>query len=139
MEQSKTVAEPKSRSKQPPAEESHQKESDPAMDAEGFVMVSTTEPEVQQGKQTQNPRESEIQSEQMQSPNQTSSGSRKTVHWSPESVSESPAADHGVAGSAPDGPNPYIAHDSAPESFSTSFKGKQLDIYSDFSSFIFFL
>ncbi|XP_039008272.1 GLABRA2 expression modulator-like [Hibiscus syriacus] len=124
MEQLKTVAEPKSNSKKPPAEESNQKESDPAMDTEGFVMVSTTEPEVKEGKQTQNPRESQIQSEEMQSPNQTSSGSRKSVQLSPELVSESPASDHGVARSAPNGPNPYIAHDPAPESFFTSFKEK---------------
>ncbi|KAK8566194.1 hypothetical protein V6N13_021268 [Hibiscus sabdariffa] len=125
MEQSKTVAEPKSSSKQPPAEESNQKASDPAMDAEGFVMVSTAEPEIEEEKQTQNPGESQIQTERVQSPNQTSSGSRKSVHWSPELVSESPVADHGVTRSAPKGSNPYIAaHDPAPESFSISFKEK---------------
>ncbi|KAK8693159.1 hypothetical protein V6N13_070753 [Hibiscus sabdariffa] len=135
MEQSKTVAE--SSSKQPPAEESNQKASDPAMDAEGFVIVSTAEPEIEE-KQTQNPGESQIQTERVQSPNQTSSGSRKSVHWSPELVSESPVADHGVTRSAPKGSNPYIAaHDPAPESISTSFKGKQLHIYSDFHYILF--
>ncbi|GMI67220.1 GL2-EXPRESSION MODULATOR [Hibiscus trionum] len=121
MEQSKTVAEPKSSSNQPPAEESNQKESDPAMDAEGFVMVSTAEPEIKEEKQDENPKESQIQSEQMQSPNQTSSGSRKSVHWSPDLVSEPPAADHGVTRPAPNGSNSYIApHDPAPDLVSES-------------------
>ncbi|MBA0589296.1 hypothetical protein Gorai_018052, partial [Gossypium raimondii] len=121
MEQWTTVAESKSSS---PAEEPNRKESDPEMDADEFVIVPTTEPEKEEEKEAQNPKENEVQSER--SPNQTSTGSRKSVRWSAELVSESPAADHSVTMSAVNGSNPYIAQSPAPESFSTSFKGKQL-------------
>ncbi|KAK6258820.1 hypothetical protein SCA6_013294 [Theobroma cacao] len=131
MEQSKTETEPKSSSTQSPAQEPNPKadlkDSDLAMDAEGFVIVPTTEPEKKEEKETQIPNESQIQSEQ--SPNRTSSGSRKSVHWSPELVSESPAADHSPSMSAPNGSNPYVAHAPAPASSSTSIKGKPLHIY----------
>ncbi|KAL1070975.1 hypothetical protein V6Z11_D11G059200 [Gossypium hirsutum] len=119
MEQWTTVAESKSSS---PAEEPNRKESDPEMDADEFVIVPTTEPEKEEEKEAQNPKENEIQSER--SPNQTSTGSRKSVRWSAELVSESPAADHSVTMSAVNGSNPYIAQSPAPESFSTSFKEK---------------
>ncbi|XWS29579.1 hypothetical protein CRYUN_Cryun24cG0041000 [Craigia yunnanensis] len=122
MEQSKTETEPKSSSTQSPPQEPNPKELDPPMDAEGFVMVPSTEPEKKEEKATQNPKESHILSEQ--SPNRTSSGSRKSVHWSPELVSESPAADHSTNMSAPNGSNPYVAYAPAPESSSTSFKEK---------------
>ncbi|XVF17328.1 hypothetical protein REPUB_Repub10bG0111300 [Reevesia pubescens] len=130
MEQSKTETEPKASSTQSPAQESNPKtdpkDSDPAMDAEGFVMVATSKPGKKEEKEieTQNPKESQIQSEQ--SLNRTPSGSRKSVHWSPELVSESPAADHSPSMSAPNGSNPYVAHAHAPapESSSTSLKEK---------------
>ncbi|EOX91980.1 FH interacting protein 1 isoform 2 [Theobroma cacao] len=126
MEQSKTETEPKSSSTQSPAQEPNPKadlkDSDLAMDAEGFVIVPTTEPEKKEEQETQIPNESQIQSEQ--SPNRTSSGSRKSVHWSPELVSESPAADHSASMSAPNGSNPYVAHAPAPASSSTSIKVK---------------
>ncbi|KAK6287592.1 hypothetical protein POUND7_013771 [Theobroma cacao] len=132
MEQSKTETEPKSSSTQSPAQEPNPKadlkDSDLAMDAEGFVIVPTTEPEKKEEKETQIPKESQIQSEQ--SPNRTSSGSRKSVHWSPELVSESPAADHSASMSAPNGSNPYVAHAPAPASSSTSIKEK-MDIMKD--------
>ncbi|EOX91979.1 FH interacting protein 1 isoform 1 [Theobroma cacao] len=132
MEQSKTETEPKSSSTQSPAQEPNPKadlkDSDLAMDAEGFVIVPTTEPEKKEEQETQIPNESQIQSEQ--SPNRTSSGSRKSVHWSPELVSESPAADHSASMSAPNGSNPYVAHAPAPASSSTSIKEK-MDIMKD--------
>ncbi|PPR81444.1 hypothetical protein GOBAR_AA39274 [Gossypium barbadense] len=119
MEQWTTVAESKSSS---PAEEQNRKESDPEMDADEFVIVPTTEPEKEEEKEAQNPKENEIQSER--SPNQTSTGSRKSVRWSAELVSESPAADHSVTMSAANGSNPYIVQSPTPESFSTSLKEK---------------
>ncbi|XP_022775008.1 GLABRA2 expression modulator-like [Durio zibethinus] len=128
MAQSKTETGPKSSSTQSPSQEPSPKESDPAMDADGFVMVPTAEPEKKEEKETQNPKEIQIQSEQ--SPSRTSSGSRKSVHWNPELVSESSAADHSATMSAPNGSNPYIAHAPAPESSSTSFKEK-MDIVRD--------
>ncbi|OMO56222.1 FH interacting protein 1 [Corchorus capsularis] len=109
MEKSKTETEPKSSSTQSAAQELNPKDSDPAMDAEGFVIVPTSEPEKKDEKEIQNPKESQIQSEQ--SPNRTSSGSRKSVHWSPELVSESPAVDHSATMSSPNGSNPYVAHE----------------------------
>ncbi|XVE86842.1 hypothetical protein DITRI_Ditri18aG0067600 [Diplodiscus trichospermus] len=128
MEQPKTETEPKSSSAQSQAQEQNPKESDPAMDAEGFVLVPTTETEKKEEKETQNPKESLIQSEQP--PNRTSSGSRKSVHWSPELISESPAADHSATMSAPNGSNPYVAHAPASESSSTSLKEK-MDVVRD--------
>ncbi|KAE8706950.1 putative GEM-like protein 3 [Hibiscus syriacus] len=77
MEQSKMETQPKSSSTHSPSRELNPRDSDPAMDAEGFVM--------------------------------SPSGSRKSVHWSPELISESPAVDHSVTMSAPYGSNPYVA------------------------------
>ncbi|XVF59081.1 hypothetical protein PTKIN_Ptkin07bG0246100 [Pterospermum kingtungense] len=133
MEQARTETEPKSSSTQSPAKEPYQeadpKNSDPAVDAEGFVMVPTTsEVEKDEKKETLNPKEIHIQSEQ--ATNQISPGSRKSVHWSPESVSESPPTHHSATMSSPDGSNPYVAHAPAPESSSTSFKDK-MDIVRD--------
>ncbi|XVF15272.1 hypothetical protein REPUB_Repub09cG0136800 [Reevesia pubescens] len=122
MEKSKTETEEKSSSMQSPGQEPSPKDSDPAMDAEGFVMVPTIEPEKKEEKESENPKESQIQSEQ--SPNRTLSGSKKSVRWSPELVSESPVADQTATMSAPSGSNPYIAHAPPPESSSTSFKEK---------------
>ncbi|XWS45000.1 hypothetical protein CRYUN_Cryun15aG0098200 [Craigia yunnanensis] len=126
MEQSKTETEPQSSSTKYPAQEPNlkadPKDSDPAMDAEGFVMVPTSEPEKKEEKETQNPKESQIQNEQ--SPNRSPSGSRKSVHWSPELISESPPADHSATMSAPNVSNPYVAHVPASESSSISFKEK---------------
>ncbi|XWS45001.1 hypothetical protein CRYUN_Cryun15aG0098200 [Craigia yunnanensis] len=131
MEQSKTETEPQSSSTKYPAQEPNlkadPKDSDPAMDAEGFVMVPTSEPEKKEEKETQNPKESQIQNEQ--SPNRSPSGSRKSVHWSPELISESPPADHSATMSAPNVSNPYVAHVPASESSSISFKGKAFPIY----------
>ncbi|XVF61539.1 hypothetical protein PTKIN_Ptkin08bG0137700 [Pterospermum kingtungense] len=132
MEKSKTETEPKSGSTQSPAQEPNPKESDPAMDAEEFVMVPTTEPETKEEKEkqkeTENPKESQIQSEQ--SPNRSTSGSRKSVHWSPELVSESPAANNSAPMSTLDGSNPYVARSPAPESSSASLKEK-MDVVKD--------
>lgn len=56
-----------------------------------------------------------------QSPTRSSSGSRKSVHWNPELVSESPAPDHkALSGS---NPNPYVAPAPA-ETSDASLKGK---------------
>ncbi|XVE83080.1 hypothetical protein DITRI_Ditri16bG0058300 [Diplodiscus trichospermus] len=98
------------------------------MDAEGFVVVPTSEPEKREEKDAQIPKESQKQTEQ--SPNNTPPWSRKSVHWSPELVSESPPADRSATMYAPDGSNPYVAHAAAPESSSISFKDK-MDIVRD--------
>ncbi|KAA3457364.1 GLABRA2 expression modulator-like [Gossypium australe] len=90
MEQAKTETQPNSSSA--PIREPNLKDSDPAMDAEGFVVVPTSEPQEKEEKENQNPKVSQIQSEQ--SPVQSPSGSRKSVHWSPELISESRAVDH---------------------------------------------
>ena len=131
MDKSKTETEPKSSPTKSPSQEPNlkadPKDSDHAMDAEDFVMVPTSEPEKKEEKETQNPKESQIQNDQ--SPNRTPFGSRKSVHWSPELISESPPADHSATMSAPNVSNPYVAHVPAPESSSTSFKGKALPIY----------
>ncbi|XP_017616352.1 GLABRA2 expression modulator [Gossypium arboreum] len=120
MEQTKTETQPNSSSA--PIREPNLKDSDPAMDAEGFVVVPTSEPQEKEEKETQNPKVSQIQSEQ--SPVQSPSGSRKSVHWSPELISESRAVDHSSTMSAPDGSNPYVTHAPPTESSSASFKEK---------------
>ncbi|XP_010555400.1 PREDICTED: GLABRA2 expression modulator-like [Tarenaya hassleriana] len=59
-----------------------------------------------------------------QAPTRSASGSRKSVHWSPELVSESPAPDHkGVSSSSSDGSNPYIAR-SPVDTSANSFKDR---------------
>nr|KJB17361.1 hypothetical protein B456_003G042500 [Gossypium raimondii] len=120
MEQAKTETQPNSSSA--PIREPNLKDSDPAMDAEGFVVVPTSEPQEKEEKETQNPKVSQFQSEQ--SPVQSPSGSRKSVHWSPELISESRAVDHSSTMSAPDGSNPYVTHSPPTESSSASFKEK---------------
>ncbi|KAK8672935.1 hypothetical protein V6N13_111292 [Hibiscus sabdariffa] len=122
MEPSKTETQPRSGSMQSPSREPDSKDSDPAMDAEGFVMVPTSEPRGKEEKETEDLKASQIQSPQ--SPVQTPSGSRKSVHWSPELVSESPALDHSATMPAPNGSNPYVSHAPPPESSSASFKEK---------------
>ncbi|KAL4369208.1 hypothetical protein GQ457_05G014850 [Hibiscus cannabinus] len=94
------------------------------MYVEGFVMVpaSDSEPQEKEEKETLDLKASQTQSPQ--SPVQTPSGSRKSVHWSTELVTESPAVDHSATMSAPNGSNPYVAHAPPPESSSASFKEK---------------
>ncbi|CAN8314760.1 unnamed protein product [Cochlearia groenlandica] len=58
---------------------------------------------------------------QAQTPTRTSSGSKKSVHWSPELVSGSQEADQNVASSYTNGSNPYIDRSPA-ESSDTSLK-----------------
>ncbi|KAE8671508.1 putative GEM-like protein 3 [Hibiscus syriacus] len=82
------------------------KASDPATDSEGFIMVPTTEPEKYVEKRTPDPKETQPQSEQSQ--NNKPSGSSKSVHWSPELVDPSPAADHCATMSTLNGSNPYV-------------------------------
>ncbi|KAE8693251.1 GLABRA2 expression modulator [Hibiscus syriacus] len=122
MEQSKTESQPKSSSTQSLSREFDPKESDPAMDAEGFVMVPTSEPQEKEEKETRDLKASQAQSPQ--SPVQSPTGSRKSVHWSPELVSESPAVDHSATMSAANGSNPYVTHSPPPEYSSASFKEK---------------
>ncbi|KAE8709620.1 putative GEM-like protein 3 [Hibiscus syriacus] len=124
MEQSKMETHPKSSSTQSPSREPNPRDSDPAMDAEGFVMVPTSEPHEKEEKKTRDLKASQIQSPQSEV--QSPSGSRKSVHWSPELASESPAVDHSATMSAPYGSNPYVVHAPPPESSSASFKGKPL-------------
>ncbi|XP_039069796.1 GLABRA2 expression modulator-like [Hibiscus syriacus] len=92
------------------------------MDAEGFVMVPTSEPQKKEEKETRDLKASQIQSPQ--SPVRTPTGSRKSAHWSPELVSESPAVDQIATISAPNGSNPYVTHAPPAESSSASFKEK---------------
>ncbi|KAK9038627.1 hypothetical protein V6N11_023484 [Hibiscus sabdariffa] len=96
------------------------KASDPATDAEGFIIVPTTEPEKREEKQTHNPKETQAQSQQ--SPNKTSSGLRKSVHWSPELGDRSTVVDHCATMSTLNGSNPYVTSAPAQESSSPSFK-----------------
>lgn len=65
-----------------------------------------------------------------QTPTRSSSGSRKSVHWNPELVSESPAPDHKAPSSAAvSNPYPYVAPAPA-ESSDASLKGKcRLSLY----------
>ncbi|KAK8491793.1 hypothetical protein V6N13_076686 [Hibiscus sabdariffa] len=130
MEHSKTETQPKSSSTQSPSREPNPRDSDPAMDTEGFVMVPTSEPleKEEKEKEAQDLKASQIQSPQ--SPVQTPSGSRKSVHWSTELVTESPAVDHSATMPPPNGSNPYVAHAPPPESSSASFKEK-MDVVKD--------
>ncbi|KAK8489983.1 hypothetical protein V6N13_133178 [Hibiscus sabdariffa] len=123
MEKSKAGTERKSSSAQSPAGNQNpladQNDSDPAMDVEDFVIVATSEPETKEEQVIQIPKQSQTQSEQ--SPNR-----RKSVHWSPELVSDSPPADHGATMPPPYRFNPYVTHTPVPESSSSPFKGKPL-------------
>ncbi|KAK5792962.1 hypothetical protein PVK06_034095 [Gossypium arboreum] len=85
MEKSKTETEWKSSSMQSPSGEKNMKDSDPVLDEDDFVIVPTSEPETKEMRETQIPKQ--IQTEQ-------SPSRRKSVHWSPELVSNSPPADH---------------------------------------------
>lgn len=113
---------------QSPGGEKNLKYSDPVLDEDGFVIVPTSEPETKEVKETQTPKQ--IQTEQ-------SPGRRKSVHWSPELVSNSPPADHSSTKPTPIRSNPYITHTPAAESSSNSFKGKPS--YIDFIFIIFYL
>ncbi|KAB2058176.1 hypothetical protein ES319_A11G216400v1 [Gossypium barbadense] len=123
MEKMKKETEPKSSSTQSMAQEPNAKadpkNSDPEVDAEGFVIVPTTEPEKEKEK------ESQIQNEQ--SPNQAQSGLRNSVH---PLDSGSPAADRDANMSAPNRYNPNLAQAPAMDSSSASFKEK-MDIVRD--------
>ncbi|KAG4125526.1 hypothetical protein ERO13_D10G100500v2 [Gossypium hirsutum] len=121
MEKSKTETERKSSSMQSPSGEKNMKDSDPVLDEDDFVIVPTSEPETKEMQETQIPKQ--IQTEQ--SPSRT-----KSVHWSPELVSNSPPADHGSPKPTPNRSNPYITHTPAAESSSNSFKEK-MDIVKD--------
>ena len=59
-----------------------------------------------------------------QPPARTSSGSKKSVHWSPELVSGSQEPDQKSASSYPAGSNPYIARSPA-ETSDASLKGEE--------------
>ncbi|TYH49178.1 hypothetical protein ES332_D10G118100v1 [Gossypium tomentosum] len=121
MEKSKTETERKSSSMQSPSGEKNTKDSDPVLHEDDFVIVPTSEPETKEMQETQIPKQ--IQTEQ--SPSRT-----KSVHWSPELVSNSPPADHGSPKPTPNRSNPYITHTPAAESSSNSFKEK-MDIVKD--------
>ncbi|TYI60588.1 hypothetical protein E1A91_D10G114000v1 [Gossypium mustelinum] len=121
MEKSKTETERKSSSMQSPSGEKNMKDSDPVLDEDDFVIVPTSEPETKEMQETQIPKQ--IQTEQ-------SPSRRKSVHWSPELVSNSPPADHGSPKPTPNRSNPYITHTPAAESSSNSFKEK-MDIVKD--------
>ncbi|XP_039053463.1 putative GEM-like protein 3 [Hibiscus syriacus] len=128
MEQSKMETQPKSSTTLSPSREPNPRDSDPAMDAEGFVMVPTSEPQEKEEKETRDLKASQVQSPQ--SPVQSPSGSRNLVHWSPDLVSESRAVDHSATISAPYRSNPYVAHAPPPESSSASFK-ETMDVVKD--------
>ncbi|XP_039066598.1 GLABRA2 expression modulator-like [Hibiscus syriacus] len=99
------------------------KDSDPAADMEDFVIVPTSEPETKEEKVIEVPKESPTQSDQSQN-------RRKSVHWSPELVNDSPPADHGATMPPPYRLNPYVTHTPAPESSSSPFKEK-MDVVKD--------
>ncbi|KAH1047608.1 hypothetical protein J1N35_038392 [Gossypium stocksii] len=121
MEKSKTETDRKSSSMQSPSAEKNMKDSDPVLDEDDFVIVPTSEPETKEMQETEIPKQ--IQTEQ-------SPSRRKSVHWSPELVSNSPPADHGSPKLTPNRSNPYITHTPAAESSSNSFKEK-MDIVKD--------
>lgn len=65
----------------------------------------------------------EVETKGDQAPTRTASGSRKSVHWNPELVSESPAPDQkAVSSSSSAGSNPYVARAPA-ETSDASLKG----------------
>ncbi|MBA0570178.1 hypothetical protein Golob_003862 [Gossypium lobatum] len=112
---------------QSPSGEKNMKDSDPVLDEDDFVIVPTSEPETKEMQETQIPKQ--IQTEQ-------SPSRKKSVHWSPELVSNSPPADHGSPKPTPNRSNPYITHTPAADSSSNSFKGKpshieKMDIVKD--------
>ncbi|XP_039026158.1 GLABRA2 expression modulator-like [Hibiscus syriacus] len=127
MEKSKTETERRSSSAQFPTGYQNTmtdpKDSDPATDMEVFVIVPTSEPETNEEKVIEIPKQSQTQSEQ--SPNR-----RKLVHWSPELVRDSPPADQGATMPPPYRSNPYVTHSPALESSSSPFKEK-MDIVKD--------
>jgi hypothetical protein len=63
----------------------------------------------------------------VKAPSRTSSGSKKSVHWSPELVSGSQEPDQKAASSSSAGSNPYIARSPA-ETSDASLKGKSVVI-----------
>ncbi|GLT33694.1 hypothetical protein SLA2020_082580 [Shorea laevis] len=91
-----------------------ERDSDPSLTADDFVIVPTEEPD----KPVETPIQDQSQGDQTDN-YRTQSGSRKSVHWSPELVTESPASDHNNV-SAPNGSNSYVV----PASSSSSFKEK---------------
>ncbi|GMJ04018.1 GL2-EXPRESSION MODULATOR [Hibiscus trionum] len=96
---------------QEPKSKADPKNSDPTLDAEGFVIVPTTESE-KKG-EIPNPKETQIQSEQ--SPG---------VHRSPQLDLEPPVADHGANISVTNGYDPSVAQDPDMESSAASFIDK---------------
>ncbi|KAE8718174.1 putative GEM-like protein 3 [Hibiscus syriacus] len=109
MEKMKTETEPKSSTTQSMAQEpkskAEPKNSDPAVDEDGFVIVPTAEPEKDEEK------EKEIQNliRNEQSSNQTQLASTDSVHRSTQPACEAPAADHGTGNmSATSGYDPNV-------------------------------
>lgn len=70
---------------------------------------------------------------QAQPPIRTSSGSKKSVHWSPELVSGSQEPDQKAASSSLAGSNPYIARSPA-ETSDASLKGKSVKLLKCYDS-----
>lgn len=126
MEESKAEADQK-KSQSPVKEPTHKpdaKDPDPALTGDDFVIVPTEEPE--KPAETQNrdrSQEEDTQTPGDQTVNRTMSGSKKSVHWNPELVSESSSPDQKNA-SAPDGANPYVSHSPVPESSALTIKEK---------------
>ncbi|GKV51264.1 hypothetical protein SLEP1_g57932 [Rubroshorea leprosula] len=104
----------KANGKQLQTQKPEEKDSDPSLTGDDFVIVPTEEPD----KPVETPNQDQSLGDQTEN-YRTLSGSRKSVHWSPELVTESPASDHNNV-SAPNGSNSYVA----PASSSSSFKGK---------------
>lgn len=73
-----------------------------------------------------------------QAPTRTSSGSKKSVHWSPELVSGSQESDQKAASSSQVGSNPYIARSPA-ETSDASLKGKSVNGVAVYCSLIYLL
>ncbi|VVB09824.1 unnamed protein product [Arabis nemorensis] len=76
------------------------------------VIVLSEESELQGGTETKG----------AQTPTRSSSGSRKSVHWNPELVSESPAPDQKSSSSSSARSNPYIARSPAETTTDASLK-----------------
>ncbi|GLT70688.1 hypothetical protein SLA2020_427490 [Shorea laevis] len=99
------------------------KDSDLTLTGDDFVIVPTEEPEKPAEAQNQDRSQGDVQTQGDETTNRMLSGSRKSVSWSPELVSESPSSDHNNV-SAPNGSNPYVTRSPAPAPSSTSFKEK---------------
>lgn len=106
-----------------PTQKPDAKDSDPALTGDDFVIVPTAEPEKQAETQNHDQSQEKTQTLGDQMANPMLTGSKKSVHWSPELVSQSSSPDHNNA-YGPDGANPYVSRSPVPETSAPSIKEK---------------